>query len=337
MADAGSSPGPIAAPRRGHGGYAGFFSSARSFALPVGAHVRPGQLAGYYIDFSRKPESPHWPPDWYASSPESHLHSVPTQWALGCYERYLGGEGESWLTAAVDAAHYLLALQESDGPDVGGWLHHIPVRHTFEVEPPWLSGMAQGEGASLFVRIHAATGDERFAEAARLALRPLALPSRGGGVRTELDGGFFLEEYPTAPASLVLNGGIFALWGYYDVAVALADEDARRQFDAGLTTLAVNLHRWDTGSWSRYDLFPRRVMNIASSAYHLLHINQLRAMHLIAPRPELAAAVERFEGYMGSRALRAKAFARKALFRVLVPRNRLLARRTPFHRTRAQR
>ena len=63
-----------------------------------------------------------------------------------------------------------------------------------------------------------------------------------------------------------------------------------------MDTLARNIDRWDTGSWSRYDLFPHRVVNVASSSYHVLHINQLRAMQLVCPREELEAAATRFEG-----------------------------------------
>jgi heparosan-N-sulfate-glucuronate 5-epimerase len=317
-------------------GYPGFFSSARGLLLPVGSQVRSDGLGGYYIDFSLKASTPRWPPEWLGD-PADHAHVVTAQWGLGCYERYLRGEGEPWLAAAIDSADHMLGEQERGGVRDGGWSHQKAKSHTYQLVPPWLSAMAQGEGASLLVRAHAATNDDRFAEGARRALGPLAVPTAEGGVRSSIGAGFFLEEYPTDPPSHVLNGGIFALWGYRDVALALGDEEARREFERGVDTLAQNLGRWDTGSWSRYDLFPRRVDNVASSAYHLLHINQLLAMQLIAPRPELAAAAERFEGYRRSRPNRMRAFGRKALFRLLVPRNRLLAHRTPFARPPARR
>jgi hypothetical protein len=194
--------------------------------------------------------------------------------------------------------------------------------------------MTQGEAASLLMRVYVASGEDLFAEAALLALRPLGIPQAAGGLRTKFGSGFFLEEYPTDPPSHVLNGGIFALWGYYDVALGLADADARREFDEGVDTLAKNIHHWDTGVWTRYDLYPFVIKNLASPFYHRLHIDQLRAMELIAPRPEFVAAVERFERYRASRVRRMRAFAHKALFRALIPRNRLLGRRTPFNRRR---
>jgi len=269
--------------------------------------------------------------------PEVENFVFTAQWGLGAFERYLGGEGEQWRDAAVECARHLAGRQETKGPRAGGWTHTFSLDHTFDVGERWISGMAQGEAASLLVRAHHASGDDRLAEAAQLALRPMGLPISAGGVRADLGSGFFLEEYPTSPSSYVLNGGIFALWGYYDVAVGLSDDGARSEFEEGVRTLAENIERWDTGVWTRYDLFPFAITNLASSFYHQLHIDQLRAMQLIAPRSEFASAVERFEHYQVSRSRRARAFAHKAVFRTLIPRNRVLGKRTPFRKPRPSR
>jgi hypothetical protein len=90
--------------------------------------------------------------------------------------------------------------------------------------------------------------------------------------------------------------------------------------------LASEIHRWDTGSWSRYDLYPYLIPNLASSFYHVLHISQLRATSRLEAKPELDRAAARFEVYLASANARVQAFARKALFRLIVPRNRLLAK-----------
>jgi heparosan-N-sulfate-glucuronate 5-epimerase len=313
-------------PRRSEGG---FFSSARRFSLPVGPHLERDEVRGYYIDLRIKAEEPSWPPEWLPP-PAKQLHVDVIQWGLGCYERYLAGEGEQWLEAARDCALHYLDIQEREGPKKGGWIHPDPFPHTFPLGPGWLSSMAQGEGASLLVRLYLETLEERFARAAALALEPLERPSDQGGVISLLDRRPFPEEYPTDPPSYVLNGAIFTLWGWYDVGVGLKDERALQRFEEGLDTLVRNLHRWDVGYWSRYDLFPHPIVNVASSSYHVLHINQLKAMSLIAPRPELDVVAARFERYLGSRLKRARAFAMKALFRLLVPRNRLLAGRLPW-------
>ena len=310
---------------------AGFFSSAKSFSLPIGPRIDPGGLDGYYIDMRIKAESPELPAEFAPGAPH-RLYVDIAQWGLGALERHLAGEGDAWLDAARGVGDALVAEQIADGPRRGGWAHPFRYPHSLPLPPGWMSAMAQGEGASLLVRLHRLTGDERFAATARAAMLPMRVPSRDGGVQGVIGGAPFPEEYPTDPPSLVLNGAMFALWGVRDTGVALGDEVLAAEFEAGVDTLAANIGRWDTGYWSRYDLFPHPVLNPASSFYHALHVSQLEAMQLIAPRPELGAARDRFAAYAASPWAARRAFARKALYRLAVPRNKLLAHRLPWTR-----
>ena len=205
--------------------------------------------------------------------------------------------------------------------------------HTYRIDPPWASAIAQGEAASLLVRLHAETGDDFFAEGAARALRPMQVPTARGGLLAELEGGLtFFEEYPTRPASLVLNGGIFALWGFGDVATGLGDASAEEWWRRGVESLLALLDRYDTGYWSRYDLYPHPIANVASGAYQLLHENQLGVLARQTGEVAFARASDRFAAYRASRRGRRRAFLSKAAFRMLVPRNPLLANRTPFTR-----
>ena len=297
-----------------------------SFSQPLGPNFEPRELGGYCLDLRVKAHDPNWPPR-LMNAEGVWMWVAAIQWALGCYERYLCGEGERWLKGAIAAAEQLIAAQSDEGPQAGGWVHSEPLPHTYDLQPPWLSSIAQGEGASLLVRLAARTGDERFAAAGRRALEPLHVPVRDGGVRAALGDGFVCEEYPTSPPSLVLNGIMFGLWGCHDVALALDDPVARGLFEEGTETLAANLDRYDTGYWSRYDLYPHRVVNVASPAYHELHIDQLRATARLSGDPAFERRAERWEGYAASRAGAARAFAHKVIFRLAVPRGRLGASR----------
>jgi heparosan-N-sulfate-glucuronate 5-epimerase len=289
--------------------------------LPLGSQIEPGAVAGYYIDFRGKIQQPSWPPAWFPW-PGYHRYMAIAQWGLGAYERYLLAEGEEWLAAAIEAGNYLVAQQQRGGRREGGWLEPREHPHTFRTPVPWLSAMAQGQCASLLVRLHRTTGVESLAEASVKALRPMGLATRAGGVQALLDGRPFPEEYPTDPPSFVLNGALFSLWGYYDVWRGLADDGAGQSFLAGVDTLAQNLHRWDTGFWSRYDLYSHPIVRVcvASPFYHSLHIDQLRAMALIHPRSELERVQSRFEAYAESLWCRGRALACKAAFRLVVPR-----------------
>ena len=289
----------------------------RSFGQPLGSQIDPGRPRGYYIDMRVKATAPEWPPPWLDH--EGLVWVVVAQWGLGAFEHWANGAGEQWLAASRQAADYLIERQVQGGDMDGAW-QHDHLYHTYNCDPPWASAMAQGQAASLLVRIGAETGDQRYAQAAARALRPFDRDSRERGVRTTLAGGPFFEEYPTSPPSYVLNGAVYALWGLYDVGVALDDAEARALFAQGLDVLADNIHRWDLGYWSRYDLYPHRRVNVASAAYHELHVNQLQAMQLISPRQALSDAAARFSAYAASRRDRRRALAEKAAFRLVVPR-----------------
>ena len=137
------------------------------------------------------------------------------------------------------------------------------------------------------------------------------------------DEGIVLQEYPTDEPAHVLNGWIWALWGLYDVAQACNDSEAAAAFEAGVDTLVARLPFYEVArGWSRYDLYPHPIRNVASPFYHRLHVEQLHALNDLAPRPELVATAERWEGALASRRARAEAVARKVGFRMLKPRRK---------------
>jgi len=157
-----------------HPGVPNVLSTAGSFSPPVGSHLSGD---GYYLDFTIKADEPGWPARWLEPR-EEQLHVATAQHGLGAFERYLNGDGDEWLETAIAVADYLIDDQAADG----GWTHFMAMPHSYWLRPPWLSGMAQGEGASLFVRVAGATGNDRYAEAAVRALAPMRVSSRAGGV-----------------------------------------------------------------------------------------------------------------------------------------------------------
>jgi heparosan-N-sulfate-glucuronate 5-epimerase len=292
-----------------------------SFNQPLGQRIEPEGVRGYYVDLRVKAKTPTWPtPD--LGELDSTLKVAIAQWGLGAFEHWLDTGSEEWLAMARSAADFFVSRQEREGPLAGGWPHKHSFPHSFDLPAGWLSGMAQGEAASLLVRVHGETGDDALAEAALRGLGPLRVPSAEGGVLASLEGGPWFEEYPTEPASMVLNGGIFAIWGVRDVAVGLGDAEAAQLFEAAVDALAAGIGRWDLGYWSRYDLYPHKRVNVASNAYHQLHIDQLAAMNAIASRPALVDAEARFRSYHARRLNHARAFAGKVAFRLVVPREK---------------
>ena len=120
-----------------------------------------------------------------------------------------------------------------------------------------------------------------------------------------------------------LNGAVFALWGVRDVAETLDDPSVRQLHEDLLGGLVTTLPRFDLGTWSRYDLYPKPPINIASSFYHRLHISQLEALASLYGDPAFSSLAERFVSYEQRATLRIAAFMRKAAFRLRVPRAKL--------------
>jgi heparosan-N-sulfate-glucuronate 5-epimerase len=238
----------------------------------------------------------------------------------------LGG----WQLAAADARWLELVtatvdwiLGESDAE--GRIAFEFAYPHTFDLPPPWYSAMAQGEAASLLVR--AAVALERPELTAAAERTASSLLDGSSPVIAVTPEGVVLQEYPTDPPSHVLNGWIFALWGLYDVALAggAASAAARAGFADGVTTLIARLPLYEAGwkgAWSRYDLFPHRIVHVTSPFYHRLHVEQLRALHQLQGEPLLSETADRWERGLDQPLIRAQALSRKVAFRVLNPRRK---------------
>ncbi len=175
------------------------------------------------------------------------------------------------------------------------WLHEFefPI---FNLSPPWVSGMAQGQGISLLLRAYQTSADERYLEAARRAMSAFDHDvSVGGAAVLEGADDIWLEEYPNRPASHVLNGFIFALWGVMDYHRVTQDAAAGAMVEKCVETLARNINRFEGFYWSRYDLI--RSGN-SSMDYHKLHVIQLDVMAELTSDPTLLKFAQRWSAYL---------------------------------------
>lgn len=162
------------------------------------------------------------------------------------------------ITQFYDAAEWFVHNQNTK---TGGWPN--PVKRKLsefaELKQGWYSAMGQGHAISLLARaFYHSNGDAKYLRAAINGLKPFRVPSRQGGVLAKFMGRFdWYEEYPTTPASYVLNGFIYSLLGLYDLN-ATAPKNLSREagllFDQGMISLKKMLLLYDTGSGSIYDL-----------------------------------------------------------------------------------
>lgn len=209
-----------------------------------------------------------------------------------------------------DAAEWFVRNQDGR---TGGWPN--PVKRKLsefgELKKGWYSAMGQGHAISLLSRAyHHSGGDVRYLNAAVAGMKPFRVPSRQGGVLARFMNKFeWYEEYPTKPASFVLNGFIYSLLGLYDLNATVPvhlSKDAHQLYAQGMQSLKKMLVLFDTGSGSIYDLrhFTLGIApNIARWDYHATHVNQLLLLATIDSSPLIARTAERWRSYMvGKRA-----------------------------------
>ena len=171
------------------------------------------------------------------------------------------------------------------------------------------SAMGQGHALSVLARAyHHSGGDTSYLKAALTGLRPFDVASSAGGVLASFLGHIpWYEEYPTQPASFVLNGFIYALLGLYDLSVvapSTASQQAMQLFKQGMASLKQLLLLYDTGSGTTYDLRHFTLgtaPNLARWDYHATHVNQLLLLATIDHDPLLTATAERWIGYMSGK------------------------------------
>jgi hypothetical protein len=285
----------------------------------------PG-LGGYYNDLTGKLFPGRWDEariGAFMKSPQQRGYFSATAVAhmgLAWHDRYVERGADEPLANARSAADWLVADAVRRG-SAAVWVHPecpVPCRDR-NLECPWMSAMTQGEAISLLLRVHAAFGGDAYLETAHAAFEPFLRVVEDGGVAgRDADGEVFFEEVPhPAPYSHVLNGHIYALWGVFDLARYTGLESAAALYREAAASLDRTVERFDVGYWSRYDIYPRGLANVASPFYHALHVSLLEALAVTSGNPRFAALAERWRRYADSRPAALRATARKALYKAL--------------------
>jgi heparosan-N-sulfate-glucuronate 5-epimerase len=247
------------------------------------------------------------------------------QYGLGCWNQWCASGDRPSFEKAFLAGEWLAEHLETNAGGKRVWMHHFDWEYFRLLRAPWYSGLAQGQGISLLLRLAAdpARGGARFREAAEAAFTALAAPiGEGGCVYRDAAGDDWIEEYLTTPPTHILNGFMWALWGVCDLmrddtCSAGIRAQAAGLWERSLGTLEKNMARFDTGYWSRYDLAPVRLANPASAFYHRLHLAQLEVMERLTGRPVFAETRARWARYQASALCRKRAFAAKCVFKLV--------------------
>ncbi|EWM64626.1 mucin-5AC [Micromonospora sp. M42] len=232
---------------------------------------------------------------------QTYDHPVAqAQWGLSNLRTYLANRDRLFLDRAVAQAQRNIDRRvesraawwypyEFDFPRCA----QMPVIHA-----PWFSAMAQGQLLSLFTRLAAVTGEQKWRQAADRTFASLLLPPQTGlpwASWVDDAGHLWFEEYPLTPGvtgERVLNGHIFALYGVYDYWRHTSDQRAAALFDGAATTLRRHVPTtFRAPQWaSRYSIG----CPSSYAGYHPVHIGQLLKTYEMTRAPVFAAMADLF-------------------------------------------
>lgn len=241
-----------------------------------------------------------------------------SQYGLGNFNLYKRTKNNTYKKKFIKAADWLINNIEKNKYGINIWNHKFDWEYFQTLNAPWYSALAQGQAISLLVRAFIETKNDNYFLVANKAFEALIKETNEGGVlHIDRYGNWWLEEYLVEPPSHVLNGFIWALWGVYDYFVVTKEQQASKLYQNCLKTLNENLHRYDTGYWSLYDLSNNRLRTIASPFYHSLHIVQLNILYKLTGHNIFLEYSKKWNEYKRKKINVLKAICYKSIFKLL--------------------
>lgn len=204
------------------------------------------------------------------------------QFGFMLHADYLEKRDYKTLNQLKNCVEKLVELATIDYKECIWWHQHKELK--YNINAPWASAMAQGEVISLFLRYYQITREEQYLELSKKAFHFLRNDVSEKGVRRyDNFGDLWFEEYPSNPSSYVLNGFIYTLFGLYDLYRVIGDKEVKEDIEACLKTLRNNLHRFDAGYWSYYDLLKKELVRFYYQKN--VHVPQMTILYLLTQDP----------------------------------------------------
>lgn len=200
------------------------------------------------------------------------------QYALMCYDLLLDGKDVYSNTDKLKTCLGWLDQNKEVWKDSVVW--RSLENKQYGLNQGWISGMYQGQAISLYLRAYQLFNEEDYLHTAHLIFKSFQYDYEEGGFkRIDEHGCIWFEEYPSEKPSYVLNGYIYSILGIYDLYRVTKNEEVLNLWNNCLTTLKVNLHKYDVWYWSVYDQLKEELV----SYYYQknVHIPLMKIMYQI--------------------------------------------------------
>ena len=224
---------------------------------------------------------------------------------LDYYSKYQNTGDNKSKEYFINTANWLVNnAKDKEGGKYSLWEFDFTWPWYNQLTPPYYSGYAQAVGIDVLARAYDLTNNTMYLDEANKAFSAFLVDYDNGGVITIEDNNgdlMFFHELgkPGFQKTYILNGHTGALlhiWQYYEIT---NNPLAKTIFDKGINYLKHNLWKYDTGSWTRYDLKPiGQIENLVTLGYHKVHIEHLNALYNITGEPILKEYADEFNKYM---------------------------------------
>lgn len=208
----------------------------------------------------------------------SYFPSNIAQYGLLLHSKYIKTKNLKYVLKIQNCVNRL-ELMKNENNNEAVW-YHWSYLQKYKIEAPWPSAMVQGEIISLYLRLYQIDNNVSLLQTSLKAYNFLVKDILKGGVSyIDDNNNLWLEEYPKVPPIRVLNGFIYALFGIIDLYRITHDYDIYITIQKCFKTLKDNLHRYDTGYWSKYDLFTEELVRYYYQKN--VHVLQLEVLYIL--------------------------------------------------------
>jgi glycosyltransferase involved in cell wall biosynthesis len=215
-------------------------------------------LSAYPIDMSRV--------TLLNAEEEGSEHQDPraiVRYALVLWNQYVTANDAKSLNDFMAQVHWLVQRKRDIGERASGWPIYQS-RPEYHTRGPWLSAVVQGCGLSILVRAYQVTHDLVLPNIIDRVAQTFNKDILDGGVRSPVgDEGTFFEEVAVYPASHILTGFIFALFGLYDYIALTNNAHFKQLLVRSHATMHQLLDEFDCGFWTYPDLITNRLASLS--------------------------------------------------------------------------
>lgn len=217
---------------------------------------------------------------------------------LKCYSYYLKTGKEEYLKLFWTNIDWMYDNVKIINDTIALWTNDNMTYDKYNLDFGWPSAFGQGFGLSVLCRAYQISKDEKYITLAEKVLNSFNLNYKKCGILCIDDNeDYWYLEYPSNPPAYVLNGFIFGLFGIYDYWRISNSPKALRYFRRGIRTVKKNLHKYDKGYWSAYDLEYNKYC--AGYNYHKnVHITQLKVLYQITEDEIFNVYANKFSKYL---------------------------------------